>query len=188
MKSFGTQPSELNLFGRFYVTATDKAGDTLKYQYHFIQRDKVQNLIMQQDGTNQNNNHQVESHDLAFAFLTDEGILPQLTKTTPFNSNGYAIEYNDNSLAIAQLSKTIFKNENEQLYQFATSLCEASSNIYWKCNHWDSYLDTNRNEENRIDGNETEKVQLLTPDGDKLLNNPLQTRAELVRLSDRLFN
>lgn len=180
--------SEFNLFGRFNVTKTDAQDRQSNYQYHFIQGNKAQDLIVQQEGLNEENNNYVESHHLTLSFLTNTGVLAQLVEMPAYSGSSYTIEYNDNSLEIAALSKTIFRNQNDGLYQYGTSSCAASNNFYWSCRHWDSYRDYEQNEENKIDGENTEKLQYLTPNVAQLLNNPLATRSELIRLSDKLFN
>jgi hypothetical protein len=80
---FSTRIAELNLFGKFTVTKTDTNNIQSKSQYHFIQLDKAQDLVIQQEATNIQNNNLVESAYLTLSFLTAQGVLPQLFTTTP---------------------------------------------------------------------------------------------------------
>jgi len=179
--------NEVNLFGDFIVTKTDSDNETSKFRYSFIQRDKAQNLIIQQDGTNDNNNQYVASLDATFKFTTSAGILAQVFTMAPYNSDSYSIEYNDISENIASLSKTIFKEVNDNLYLTGTTQCEGTNNQNWTCENWDTTRYNDQTEEEVTYGDDTAKNISLTPDVSKLLNNSLETREELIRLVDELF-
>lgn len=178
---------EVNLFGYFIVTKTDSANETSKFRYSFIQLDQAQNLIIQQDGTNDDNNQYVASFDATFKFTTSAGILPQVFTMEPYNTDSYSIEYNDISENIASLGKTIFKEVNDDLYLTGTTQCDGTNNQNWACENWNTTRYNDQTEEEVSYGDDTEKTASLTPDVSKLLNNPLETRDELIRLVDELF-
>jgi len=202
---YSVEEDEENLFGRFYVDKTDSEGQVTSYDYYFIQIDYAQNLVIQQDGRNENNNQYVESQWLTFNFLTDDGILPQLLTTVPYsgtnidssndcdsttndssNCMSYAIEYNENSELITNLTTTKFKELGNDTYKFGTSACTGSNNQDWDCQHSDTTYYNDQTIESTSSGNNTIKSISLTPDVANLAD-PLTARGELLRLSETLF-
>ncbi|GLS91199.1 hypothetical protein GCM10007916_22680 [Psychromonas marina] len=179
---------EVNLFGRVYVDKIDTDGETTQYDYHFIQLDQAQNLVIQQNARDEDNNYYIESYDLTLKFATTDGLLPQLFTMTPFSSNTYSLEFNYNQNDIDTLSWTRFKNIDDNLYKYGTSACEATNNQDWDCENWDSYYYYDQIHEKNIYSQDTQKSKSLTPDKNKLLNNPLETRDELIRLTEKLFD
>ncbi|PKG37267.1 hypothetical protein [Psychromonas sp. Urea-02u-13] len=185
---YSTKLDEVNLFGKFYVTKTDTNADESKSQYHFIQLDKAQDLVIQQEATNLQNNNLVKSDYLTLSFLTDGGVLPQLFTTTPYSGKSYTIEYNVNNVEVAQLGTMLFKGKEDNLYQYENINCDATNNQNWSCEGWDSYYQVDKTEDNMGPITDSTKTQTLTPRVDKLFNNPLTTRKELIRLNSILFN
>lgn len=200
---------EVNLFGRFYVDKIALDSQTTRYDYNFIQIDYAQNLVIQQNVSNESYNHNqyVESQWLTFNFLTDDGILPQLLTTAPYsgtninssndcdsitnsssNCMSFAIDYNLNSEVIANMSTTQFKDLSNDIYRFGNSACSGSNNQDWDCEHSDTSYYNDQSIEDSSYGDNTIKSQSLTPSVDKLFNNPLETRDELIRLSEVLFD
>lgn len=203
---YSVAENEENLFGRFYVDKIDSDGQVVSYDYHFIQIDYAQNLVVQQDGRNENNNQYVESQWLTFNFLTDDGILPQLLLTAPYsgtnvtttnncesitnsgsNCTSYSIEYNEYNEIITNLRTTKFKDLTSDIYRFGTSACTGSNNQDWDCEHTDTSYANDQTVESTSASDDTTKSQTLTPNVTNL-ENPLEARDELIRLSETLFD
>lgn len=202
---YSEDEGEENLFGRFAVNSTDSDGNSESFDYSFIQIDYAQNLVIAADGRNDEGNQYVESHWLTFDFLTNDGILTQLSSTIPYtgsnvdtdnncdsdtngasNCTSFAIEYNEFSGDIAQLGTKKFDSVDNGSYQFDNASCTSENNQDWACEQYDSFYDDEKTLLDTGTVEETSKDISLTPDTDNL-SDPLLVRDELISLTDTLF-